>query len=91
MHLIADKVIAWNDPAAPAGITTEKVYLGPDPFGLGGFQVFVGLEGSAQELGIGARNMWAFSSPHLEDDLREYMASLQYQPRYHPILNDVFR
>ncbi len=41
MHLIADKVIAWNDPSAPAGITTEKVYLGPDPFGLGGFQVAV--------------------------------------------------
>lgn len=42
--------------------------------GLGGFQVFVGLEGSAQELGIGAHNMWAFSSPHLEDDLQRYMA-----------------
>lgn len=41
MHLTGDKVIAWNDPSAPAGITPEKVYLGPDPFGLGGFQVAV--------------------------------------------------
>ena len=24
-------------------------------------------------------------------DLRQYMASLQYQPLYHPIINDVFR
>ena len=28
MHLTGDKVIAWNDPSAPTGITTEKVYLG---------------------------------------------------------------
>lgn len=41
MHLTGDKVVAWNDPSAPAGITPEKVYLGPDPFGLGGFQVAV--------------------------------------------------
>mgnify|MGYP000943709391 CR=1 FL=1 len=41
MHLTGDKVIAWNDPSAPTGITTEKVYLGPDPFGLGGFQIAV--------------------------------------------------
>ena len=41
MHLTGDKVIAWNDPSAPTGITTDKVYLGPDPFGLGGFQVAV--------------------------------------------------
>lgn len=41
MHLTGDKVIAWNDPSAPTGVTPEKVYLGPDPFGLGGFQVAV--------------------------------------------------
>lgn len=41
MHLTGDKVVNWNEPSAPAGITTEKVYLGPDPFGLGGFQVAV--------------------------------------------------
>ena len=41
MQLTGDKVIAWNDPSAPTGITTEKVFLGPDPFGLGGFQVAV--------------------------------------------------
>lgn len=31
----------WSDASAPAGVTLEKVYLGPDPFGLGGFQVAV--------------------------------------------------
>lgn len=41
MHLTGDKVVNWNEPSAPAGITTEKVYLGPDPYGLGGFQVAV--------------------------------------------------
>jgi len=41
MHLTGDKVIARNEPSSPAGITPEKVYLGPDPFGLGGFQVAV--------------------------------------------------
>jgi all-trans-retinol 13,14-reductase len=37
-------------------------------------QVFVGLEGSAKELGIGAHNTWAFSSADLEGDLERYFA-----------------
>lgn len=41
MHLKGDRVIDWNDPSPPTGITPEKVYFGPDPFGLGGFQVAV--------------------------------------------------
>ncbi len=41
MKLTADNAIAWNEPSVPPGITTEKVYLGPDPFGLGGFQIAV--------------------------------------------------
>jgi hypothetical protein len=41
VRLTADKIVTWNDPSAPTGVTTEKVYLGPDPFGLGGFQVAV--------------------------------------------------
>ena len=41
MRLTADKVVTWNDASAPAGVTLEKVYLGPDPHGLGGFQVAV--------------------------------------------------
>jgi hypothetical protein len=41
VRLTADKVVTWTDPSAPAGVTTEKVYLGPDPHGLGGFQVAV--------------------------------------------------
>ena len=41
MRLTADKIVTWTDPSAPAGVTTDKVYLGPDPHGLGGFQVAV--------------------------------------------------
>lgn len=41
MRLTADKSVTWNETSAPAGITPDKVYLGPDPFGLGGFQVAV--------------------------------------------------
>jgi hypothetical protein len=39
VRLTADKVVSWTERSAPATVTTEKVYLGPDPFGLGGFQV----------------------------------------------------
>lgn len=41
VRLTADKVVTWNDASAPAGVTPEKVYLGPDPHRLGGFQVAV--------------------------------------------------
>jgi hypothetical protein len=41
VRLTADKAVSWSDPSAPVGVTTEKVYLGSDPFGLGGFQVAV--------------------------------------------------
>ncbi|MCZ0730641.1 Eco57I restriction-modification methylase domain-containing protein [Mycolicibacterium iranicum] len=41
MRLTADKAVTWSEPSAPTGITTDKVYLGPDPHGLGGFQVAV--------------------------------------------------
>lgn len=41
MRLKADKIVTWADTAAPTGVATDKVYLGPDPFGLGGFQVAV--------------------------------------------------
>ncbi|MGQ9406464.1 Eco57I restriction-modification methylase domain-containing protein [Mycolicibacterium gilvum] len=47
MRLTVDKVVTWNDPSAPGGVTTEKVYLGPDPFGLGGFQVAVATAAAA--------------------------------------------
>lgn len=41
MRLTADKVVTWTISSATAGVTPEKVYLGADPFGLGGFQVAV--------------------------------------------------
>lgn len=41
MRLTASKVITWTDAAAPGGVTPKNVYLGPDPYGLGGFQVAV--------------------------------------------------
>lgn len=48
MKLTADKVISWNEPSAPASICTDKVYVGPDPVGLGGFQIAVASASSAQ-------------------------------------------
>ena len=47
VRLTADRAVNWNDPSAPAGIATTKVYLGPDPHGLGGFQVAVADSASA--------------------------------------------
>lgn len=41
MRLTADRVVTWACADTPAGVTPEKIYLGPDPFGLGGFQVAV--------------------------------------------------
>ena len=39
MHLTADRVVKWSDRKAPDGIELEMVHFGPDPDGLGGFQV----------------------------------------------------
>jgi len=41
VRLTAGKSVTWNEPSAPTGITTDRVYVGPDPHGLGGFQVAV--------------------------------------------------
>jgi hypothetical protein len=41
VHLKADKEIAWSESSGGAGVTPQKVYFGPDPHGLGGFQVAV--------------------------------------------------
>ncbi|MGH3472101.1 MAG: hypothetical protein ACRDPG_08680, partial [Nocardioidaceae bacterium] len=39
MRLTAERIVSWTDSTAPATVTTEKVYVGPDPVGLGGFQI----------------------------------------------------
>lgn len=41
MRLAADPSVTWTDAGAPTGAVLQKVYLGPDPFGLGGFQMAV--------------------------------------------------
>lgn len=41
MRLNASKSVKWNELTSPAGVTTDKVFIGPDPFGLGGLQVAV--------------------------------------------------
>ncbi|HQV17827.1 hypothetical protein [uncultured Gordonia sp.] len=41
MRLTADKVVTWKEATVPSGISPEKVYIGPDPQGQGGFQVAV--------------------------------------------------
>lgn len=41
MHLAADKKVAWSGPKPQVELSFDGVYLGPDPHGLGGFQVAV--------------------------------------------------
>lgn len=41
MRLNGERVISWSETTTPAGVTLDSVYFGPDPFGLGGFQVAV--------------------------------------------------
>lgn len=42
MRLYASKTINWNDRATHAGVTKDRVFIGPNPFGLEGIQVAVG-------------------------------------------------
>lgn len=46
MRLTAEKIVKWTAASVSTGLTSGKVYLGPDPFGLGGFQVAVANAGS---------------------------------------------
>lgn len=39
MHLTADRVVKWSERKVPDEVELEKVHFGPDPHGLGGFQV----------------------------------------------------
>ncbi|WIM73320.1 hypothetical protein QP028_07520 [Corynebacterium suedekumii] len=41
MKLQASKSLNWNEPAILPDTETETVFIGPDPFGLGGIQVAV--------------------------------------------------
>lgn len=49
--LKAETILAWGDDA-PSGVTPLKVFIGPDPLGMGGFQVAV-----AQASGTPTRQM----------------------------------
>lgn len=42
MRLNASKSVNWNEPTTPPGVRMDRVFIGPDPFGLGGIQVAVG-------------------------------------------------
>ena len=41
--------------------------------GLGLMSVFIGLEGTKEELGLKPTNIWAFSSPNLDEDVERFM------------------
>ncbi|WP_238994981.1 hypothetical protein [Gordonia sp. JH63] len=47
MRLSAHKTVKWTVAPAPDGVAPEKVYFGPDPHHLGGFQVAVARAASA--------------------------------------------
>ena len=42
--------------------------------GLGLFQVFIGLDGTAEELGLKPQNVWAFRSSKLDSVIQDYMS-----------------
>ncbi len=42
MRLSAGTTVKWTAESIPSGMTLDRVYVGPDPLGLGGFQVAVG-------------------------------------------------
>lgn len=47
MKLTAKKTVKWIESTAPQGIAVESIHVGPDPFGLGGFQIAVATTASA--------------------------------------------
>ena len=47
LNLKAEKTIDWGEASIPDGVDLHKVYIGPDPSGLGGFQVAVGSASAA--------------------------------------------
>ncbi len=47
MQLSATQVVTWSQPNSPAGITPQKVYIGPVLAGLPGFQVAIASASSA--------------------------------------------
>lgn len=47
MELTADTRVKWTLSTAPAGVTPRAVFIGPDPFGLGGFQTAVATSSTA--------------------------------------------
>lgn len=58
MQLVGDQNVTWTDASAPAGVTPAKVYFGPDPFGLGGFQVAIAVSAVAPSKQV-LRNLFA--------------------------------
>ena len=50
LALRSPSAIAWSGPA-PAGIVLHDVYFGPDPKGLGGFEVAVAVVDHAPTVG----------------------------------------
>lgn len=41
VELAADRVRSWTEKSVPDGITLDRLYFGPDPLGIGPFQVAV--------------------------------------------------
>ena len=41
MRLTAEREVKWSEATPPAGVQLDKIYIGPDPHGLGGIQIAV--------------------------------------------------
>ena len=60
-------------PKLPSLVGVDRVLEKVRP-GLGLFSVFIGLDGTREELGLKPQNTWAFRSPELDTVLQEYIS-----------------
>ena len=69
-----DKLLAPSLHLSPVAAARES-YIRPGvQHGWGGMSIFIGLKGTAAELGLRPSNTWAFLTPHLDEDSRRFLS-----------------
>lgn len=79
MQLSATQVVTWSQPNAPAGITPQKVYIGPVLAGLPGFQVAIASASSAPSRPA-LRDLFVARKGHTQTQL---VVAVTYGPATH--------
>ncbi len=64
----------FADPMPEAARAALERKVAALPYGKGHIYGFVGLEGSAEQLGLPRRNVWTFPSPDLKGDMAKFQA-----------------